>query len=87
MISEMRLISSCEYNMDNCCVELKYSDGSEIYINTLAIEESLDANMIQRAALDYLIYNAPQEYADLVLHGGLEKFVKCASMRDYGLQG
>lgn len=46
----------------------------------------MDANLIQRTALDYLIYNKPLEYSDLVLNGGLEEFVKSASMRDFGLQ-
>lgn len=78
--------TSCEYNMDNCCVELKYSDGSMIRIDTLAVENAVDANTIQQAALDYLIYNKPQEYADLVLKGGLEEFLIGASRRDYGLQ-
>lgn len=72
--------------MDNCCVELEYSNGSMILINTLAIEDAMDANTIQRAALDYLIYNKPREYADLVLNGGLDEYVKGASRRDYGLQ-
>ena len=79
-------IKRCEYNMDNCCVELEYSNGSMILINTLAIEDAMDANTIQRAAQDYLIYNKPIEYADLVLNGGLEEFVEGVSSRDYGLQ-
>lgn len=79
-------IIRCEYNMDNCCVEVKYSNGRMILINTLAIEDAVDANMIQRAALDYLIYNKPREYAVLVLNGGLEEFVQGASKRDYGLE-
>ncbi len=79
-------IKRCEYNMDNCCVELEYNDGSMILVNTLAIEDATDANTIQRTALDYLVYNKPIEYADLVLNGGLEEFVKGASRRDYGLQ-
>lgn len=80
-------IIRCEYNMDNCCVEIEYGDGRMIFINTLAIEDAVDANMIQRAALDYLIYNKPREYAVLVLNGGLEEFVKGASKNDYGLEG
>lgn len=79
-------INRCEYNMDNCCVEVEYSDGRTILINTLAIEDAVDANMIQRAALDYLIYNKPLEYATLILNGGLEEFVEDASKKDYGLE-
>lgn len=79
-------IIRCEYNMDNCCVEVEYRDGRMILINTLSIEDEIDGNMIQRAALDYLIYNKPLEYADLVLNGGLEEYVKGASRRDYGIE-
>ena len=32
-----RLIS-CEFNMDNACVELKFLDGSMIVIDTIAVE-------------------------------------------------
>ena len=32
-----RLIS-CEFNMDNACVELKFLDGSMIAIDTIAVE-------------------------------------------------
>ena len=32
-----RLIS-CEFNMDNACVELKFANGSMIAINTIAVE-------------------------------------------------
>ena len=32
--------------------------------------------MYQRSELDYLIYNAPLEYADLILNGDPEKYLK-----------
>ena len=76
----------CEYNEDENCVEVRYSTGEVISIDCEAVEAAVDANTIQRAALDYLLYNKPQEYADLVLNGGLEEFVKGASRRDYWLQ-
>ena len=71
-----RLIS-CEFNMDNACVELKFFDGSMIAIDTIAVEnESFADNMYQRSELDYLIYNAPLEYADLILNGNPEAYLK-----------
>lgn len=30
----MKKLISCEYNFDTCCVELKFSDGSMIAIDT-----------------------------------------------------
>ena len=67
---------SCEYNFDNCCVELKYNDGSMMAIDTIAIENELADNMYQRSELDYLIYNTPLEYADLILNGDPEEYLK-----------
>lgn len=65
----MKKLISCEFNMDTVCVELKYSDGSMIAIDTIAVENEVAGNMYERSELDYLIYNAPLEYADLVLNG------------------
>ena len=63
----MKTLISCAYNMDNCCVELKFTDGSMIAINTIAVENEVADNMYQRSELDYLIYNDPIGYADLIL--------------------
>ena len=67
---------SCEFNMDTACVELKYADGTMISINTIAVENEIADNMYQRSELDYLIYNAPLEYAELNLNGDPERYLK-----------
>ena len=72
----MKTLISCAYNMENCCVELKFSDSSMIAIDTIAVENEVADNMYQRSELDYLIYNAPLEYADLILNGDPEKYLK-----------
>ena len=41
-----RLIS-CEFNMDNACVELKFLDGSMIAIDTIAVENEVSDNLYQ----------------------------------------
>ena len=33
----MKTLVSCAYNMDNCCVEQKFTDGSMIAIDTIAV--------------------------------------------------
>ena len=71
----MTHLISCEFNMDTACVELKFTDGSMIAIDTIAVENEV-ADMFQRSELDYLIYNAPLEYADLILNGDPEKYLK-----------
>ena len=71
----MKKLISCTFNMDTACVELKFSDGSMIAIDTIAIENEVADNMVQRSVLDWLIYNKPLEYAQLVLGGDLEQYV------------
>lgn len=65
----MTPLLSCEFNMDTACVELKFSDGTMISIDCTAVEDEVARNMRQRSALDYLIYNDPLGYANLVLNG------------------
>ena len=62
--------------MDNACVELKFLDGSMIVIDTIAVENGVADNMYQRSELDYLIYNDPIGYADLILNGDPETYLK-----------
>lgn len=72
----MKKLISCTFNMDTACVELKFSDGSMIAIDTVAVENEVADNMYQRLELDWLIYNRPLEYAQLVLSGDLEQYVQ-----------
>ena len=72
----MTPLISCEFNMDTACVELKFTDGSMIAIDTIAVENEVARNMYERLELDYLIYNAPLEYADLILNGDPETYLK-----------
>ena len=72
----MERLFSCEFNMDTACVELKFVDGSMISIDTSAVENEIADNMYQRSELDYLIYNDPIAYADLILNGNTEIYLK-----------
>ena len=72
----MKKLISCQFNMDNACVELKYADGSVISICCEAVEEMFADNMYQQAELDYLIYNDPLAYANLVLNGDPKAYLK-----------
>ena len=71
----MERLISCEFNMDTACVELKFADGSMISIDTIAVENEIADNMYQRSELDYLIYNDPLAYADLILDSGIEGYI------------
>ena len=72
----MKKIRKCEFNMDTACVELVFDDGTMIAIDTIAVENEVADNMYQRSELDWLIYNAPLEYAELILNGEPEKYLK-----------
>ena len=74
-----RLIS-CEFNMDTACVELKFRDGGMIAIDTIAVENEVADNMYQRSELDYLIYNDPLAYADLIFNGNPAKYLKTVTV-------
>lgn len=62
--------------IDTACVEMKYSNGSMISIDTIAVENEVADNMVQRSELNWLIYNKPLEYAQLVLGGDLQAYLK-----------
>lgn len=68
-------ILSCEFNMDTACVELWLTDGTLISIDCTAVENEVADNMYQRSELDWLIYNDPAAYADLILNGDPETYL------------
>ena len=45
-------------------------------IDCIAVEAEYGNTPAQRAELDYLIYNDPPGYADLILNGDPEKYLK-----------
>lgn len=72
----MKTILFCEFNMDTGCVELRYSDDSMISINCTAVEDEVANSRFQRSELDWLIYNDPLSYAELILNGDPEKYLR-----------
>ena len=66
----------CCFNMDTGCVELLLRDGRRISIDCIGVEDALDVAMAQQTELDYLIYNDPLSYADLILNGDPEEYLK-----------
>ena len=72
----MEKLISCAFNMDTACVELRFTDGSICSIDCTAVENEVADNRFQRAELDYLIYNDPLAYAELILNGEPEEYLK-----------
>ena len=68
--------SVCKFNMDTGCVELLLRDGRKISIDCTGVEDALDVTMAQQTELDYLIYNDPLGYADLILNGDPKEYLK-----------
>ena len=60
-------------------MELLLRDGRKISIDCTGAEDVLNVTMAQRAELDYLIYNDPLDYADLILNGDPEEYLKNAA--------
>ena len=72
----MNNMISSEFNIDTASVELCFADGSMIAIDCTAVENEVADNMHQRSELDWLIYNDPLAYADLILNGDAETYLK-----------
>ena len=77
----MRKLICCAYHEDSQTVELRYTDGTLIDIDCIAVEDAAARNMYERSELDYLIYNDPLGYADLILNGDVEEYLR--NVTDY----
>lgn len=75
----MRKILACEFNLDTACVELRLDDGTLLSIDCTAVESEVANSMYQRSELDWLIYNDPLEYVDLILNSELQKYLKAVT--------
>ena len=65
--------------MDTGCVDLRFQDGSMISIDCTAVENEVADNLYERSEPDYLIYNAPPAYADLILNGDIEAYLNAVT--------
>ena len=72
----MRRIISCQFNIDTACVDVEYEDGFVLSIYTPTVEDAVAHTMQQRSELDWLIYNDPLAYAELILNGEPEEYLK-----------
>ena len=72
----MRKVLSCEFNLDTARVELRLEDGTSLSIDCTAVENEVANSMYQRSELDWLIYNDPLAYAELILNGEPELYLK-----------
>ena len=71
----MNKLLSCCYNMDTNRVEARFKDGTIFAIDCIAVENEYGNTSAQRAELDWLLYNKPLEYTQLVLSGEIEHYL------------
>ena len=77
----MDKIFSCEFNIDTACVEVNFSDDSMISIDCTRVENEVARNMYEASELDWLVYNAPVDYVNLLLNGDIRQYLK--NVTDY----
>ena len=71
----MNKLLSCRYNMDNNRVETRFEDDTALSIDCIAIEDEYGNTPAQRAELDWLLYNKPLEFAQMVLRGEIAHYL------------
>ena len=75
----MRKILSCEFNLNTACMELRLDDGTLLSIDCTAVENDVANSMYQRSELDWQIYNDPLAYAELILNGEPELYLRAVT--------
>ncbi len=71
----MDKIISCEFNIDTACVEVKYANSGMISFDCTLIEAEVARKMYESSELDWLVYNAPVDYVNLLLHGDIREYL------------
>ncbi len=69
-------VEFAKYDMDSGCVYSRLIDGNIVLINCTAIERTYADNMYERSELDYLIYEDPGSYVELVLDDDVRNYLK-----------
>lgn len=65
----------CRFDFDTNRVEAILSDGSNLSIDCIAVENELAETWLDRRELDFLIYNEPDSYAELILTGRMKEYL------------
>ena len=67
------------YDMDTNCVNAWLNDRSIVTIDCQKVEDAFSDNMYERSELDYLLFNDPAAYADLVLNEDPGRYLKAVT--------
>ena len=71
----MMFFYKCRFDVDTNRVEAILSDGSRLSIDYIAVENELAETWLDRRELDFLIYNEPESYVELILTGRMEEYL------------
>lgn len=67
------------YDMDENCVFVWMTDGKIVAIDCTKVENAFADNLYERSESDYLIYNDPIAYAELILNGDARRYLKAVT--------
>ena len=56
-------------------METQFENGTTLAIDCIAVEDEYGNSPAQRAELDWLLWNKPLEYAQMVLRGEIERYL------------
>jgi len=70
----MKIIKSCEFNIDTACIDVVYKNGSILSLYIPLIVESLRTTAYSRSKLDLLLDSVPLEYAQMVIDGTIQEY-------------
>ena len=71
----MLYVKSCDYNIDTGRLEMEDIFGNQYWIDVYEVENECADNLYQRSSLDYLLYNEPVKYVNLLLEGKPREYV------------
>ena len=74
-------VISCVFNIDTAYVEVRFVDGSMIAIDCTLVEAEVARNMYESSELQWLVYHAPVDYVNLLLHGDVQEYLR--NVTDY----
>lgn len=69
-------VISCEFNIDTARVEVRFADSSMIAIDCTQVEAEIAWNMYESSELQWLMYNAPIDYVNLLFHGNIREYLR-----------
>lgn len=82
----MRKVKNCQFNIDTAMVDVVFENGDTISIYTVDVENEFCTTMASRSKLDWLIYNEPLTYVNLILSGEMQEYLYSVSNSQNGIE-